>query len=690
MKKPDLSRNTLFLICVVIVSVVLRIFHLCQYAQLPVFDTPVTADASEYWNDALNILHGGRPLSAIHAPLYPYFLALLVRVSGGHVFCVRLIQSLLALGAGLFLHRVLASRFRGMYDPMRYVPELAFCFYALSPTLIAMQSEFFAENLSTACLLMSVYFLYAVPDRRASGNRMASPSFRRVSAILGGLCGGIAILTHPMTLFFPFVVALGMLWLALSDRPRFKRLLRRNLLFFLVLLLTVSCYVVPRSVSAGRFVPVQQGSMFNFWLGNHIGGPYTPGICSVPPGDRWHDVHDSVSSDAEFFGRTFQSWADELSEGHARSVLVYGLKLFYPVAACELTTWSDVSPAKLTWIHRYVYHTSWLLLIPAIAAVILFFRSRSFRGRCEPLLILAFAFYLAQAALVSAGRYRMPMLPACAGLAAYFLCALPVIVRKSLRRKTIYALAIAIVAVILGTAPVCRDKLHRIDSERVYATACLADAALRIDEPAKALGYLLDMPEWHRASVANFAAGTFAAVFMELGNYGRAAEYLPKPGPDGRPPEDCPPSLLACLGRLYAETERPALAEYCYVNSIDRVDRSQRITTMYNYGVLLQSMDSLDKAAQCYHDIVDGNPLFVKAWSNLGVIAMVEERYDHAVEYFRTACELDPGNPRRVVNYAAALVSAGRLSAARDALAPLVSSGSLPDYALPLLDALNQ
>ena len=191
-------------------AILLRVLYLLDFSALPLCGQACGPDVSEYYAQAEQIRAGCLllPGVSIHAPLYPYFLALVLTLSGGEIFSARLIQSvLLAFLTLLPLFLMLRRRTGGLSGPMRFLPYLAALLTAAYPPLVVCQCEFFSENLMIVLLLFSLWSL----TRRGA-----------YSEALAGIFAGLAALAHPGCIFY-LPLAAGYVFLrrkALSVRAR--------------------------------------------------------------------------------------------------------------------------------------------------------------------------------------------------------------------------------------------------------------------------------------------------------------------------------------------------------------------------------------------------------------------------------------------------------------------------------------
>ncbi|GEM_PF-5631677 len=667
-QKKKLFPEYAFLIAVLAAGILFRLFHLIQYSKLPAFYHIIGPDISEYWEDALSLASGGQTVSVIHAPLYVYFLSFLIKLTNYSVFAVRLIQASLTLFAGILLWDMLKRRFPRESGNQQYIPHFFIILYALFPSFTAMQTEFFAENL---CLILipAALFCYDTMDKRPL-----------LFACLAGMCCGLAVLTHPMCLFFGFILGISLVLQKESNENKsFINQYKQFLLFGFTASIIVLSFVIPKSISSGCFIPVQEGGDFNFWLGNHVGGKVIPGICSVPPGPLWEELHDMPVNG---YAATLQSWKDSILNGSIQSFLPILLKLCYPVSAIELTTWSDLSPLGLTVIHRYLWSFAWIVMIPAIASIFLNWKQNDFRHTMKPFLILFFGFWIAQTLLVSSGRYRIPMMPAAFIFSAFFFCTL----KKYQVRKTLLCLSVSAVLVCLGAIPVLNDNQNRTIHD--FAASCLAESSLEAGDSDGAWkiisGCNLDNP-----LISERLKCVTASILIEIHEYEKAKDILLSSEHHEDKKVKIPVMILSSLGRIYEKTGDSARAEASYKAVLEKASGTLAATTSYNYGVLLESQERYEEALEMYRNALKMKPSMVPAISNQGVIAMMQNRFSDAQILFEKALTMDSSNPNRIVNLAAACYFGGKTDRAIRILRPLMESGHAPDHAVELWNELT-
>lgn len=217
-----LSREGWFLVAAAVVIVIGALLRI-QVHSSTVVDTPVRADARDYFVAALNLKAFGiyshsddalRGLSeapekdAFRAPLYSVYLASLLNIppKPGFERRIRLSQSIL----GLFIVAIsiaLGRRFAG-----RTAGIAAGLLVAIDPHLIMMENYLLTETLFTLLVLAFAGILIVADD---------IPEARRKLAFAGlaGVVLAMSALTRPTTLFFfALMLVFAGLWM-----PRWRR-----------------------------------------------------------------------------------------------------------------------------------------------------------------------------------------------------------------------------------------------------------------------------------------------------------------------------------------------------------------------------------------------------------------------------------------------------------------------------------
>ena len=371
----------------------LRFRYLWDIAGSPLYDLAIGADVREYYVRAHEIANGVFfPVSPdIHAPAYPGFLALMLKLGGGSVPFVRAVQLFLNFVAWIAFYLLLKREERPASIRLTFLGVAM-----LYPSPVFYQSELVSESL---LIPLAAAFFWA---RRLADT--AETSARRRGGLAGaGLALAAMNLTHPMTLLFD-VAEVG--------RELVLRKFRRASLLALVPVAVVGGFCAAQSWHYREICGIQANSGFNFYLGNN---PDANGTCYLRPGRSWRRVHREagqeaekrgISADAVFMGRAGRFWLEQ----PVRALRLWGVKALKVVSPSELASGCDLPP---------VFYFSDLMFTGVVLTPMLFLLAgfglwRIFRTRAGAkyihYLLLFFSMYLAQVLTVTSGRYRMLMI----------------------------------------------------------------------------------------------------------------------------------------------------------------------------------------------------------------------------------------------------------------------------------------
>ena len=248
------------LVAVFAAAVAVRLLVSQSLSPFPLWTNP-QLDAQENLSWARSLAAGDFrwPSPPTHGPVYPYFLALLLHLSGGSLEAVRAAQAVLGgltavlvalLGARLFGRRagLAAGLLLALYGPVALVD-------------VALWEEVLILFLSVAALLLLV-------ARRTAG-----------AAGAAGVLLGLASAARPTGILFVAAAVLGIL--AVERGPR-------KLLPSAALVLGAALVVVPAvavsSRAAGSFVFVRSYGAINLWMGNDPAGG---GVQNARPNAAW-------------------------------------------------------------------------------------------------------------------------------------------------------------------------------------------------------------------------------------------------------------------------------------------------------------------------------------------------------------------------------------------------------------------
>lgn len=254
----------------------LRVAHVLAMRESPYFDAP-TMDGAYHLEWARAILAGERFQEGpfFRAPLYPWFLAATLGVSGGSLVAARVLQSLCGV-ATVVLTTALGRRLGG-----RLSGWVAGVLAATSWVLVYFDGEFLipalAVPLNLAALLLTLRLADRATPRRAFG---------------AGVAWGVAALARPnVLLLMPFLA----LWLAWRAREAGARRCAGAAALALGTVVPILPITVTNRVTGGEWVLISTQAGVNFWIGNN---PDSDGSTAIVPGTRagwWEGYYDSIA-----------------------------------------------------------------------------------------------------------------------------------------------------------------------------------------------------------------------------------------------------------------------------------------------------------------------------------------------------------------------------------------------------------
>lgn len=640
----------------------LRGWYLYELSLLPVGDVTVGPDVSEYYSWACRILAGEfLPESLpIHAPCYAYFLALLASFTSHHILEMRFLQSLIMML--LTVYPVYYSLRIIYFAPenmttdrpwtMRFIPVISTWILALYPPLIVYQSDFFSENLLCVFLAFAVYFMLLADKTKL-------PARFGYFAIAGLFCA-LAVLTHPSSMVFAVFVFFYLLIRGIRGRGLISR--NRKLFtpfaFILPVILLTFLWSYHVSKQAYRPVFIQGNSGFNFYMGNCSGAT---GACDIPPGKDWYKVHADNALEAENLKENknpdalfVEKAVKEILAHPVKSILRTGRKILYIFSASELSTWSDITPLKKCFFHKYLFHYFFLFL--SICAAMVFFTrffQRRFLHDMRYFILLGASVILAQILSVSAGRYRMGLLIVLAAMSS-LLFASP--------GRTLWKLWKVVIAFILffaiGIGGMVLDMKARGNDLKEYSRLLIAEAYLKKGEVRLCEKVLQQKPLHYHKLDAQYYDLLAKAKIMEK-DFSGAIKILEEALQ--KEPRDF--ALHMNYGTLLLEAKEYGRAKKVFDKaSLLPRSRSNTVLLLYNYGLLAQYTGNFAEAERRYHSVLQLDPLYAKALNNLGVLLIRAGEATQAEIFLLRACSMEEKNEQYLLNLAVARKITGNIA----------------------------
>lgn len=248
---------------VALVAFLVRLVYLLELSGQPGFLVPMI-DEKWHWEWAHEILQTSfwGEGAYFRAPLYPYFLALLVKIAGSSIFWVKFLQILVCGGTAFFIYR-LADRLFG--EKAALAAGLIYAFYG---TLLFYETMFL---IPVVFLFFLVWGMYRVVAHRDSSS---------LKTWVGtGLVFGLAAISRPnVLLVIPFLM-LWLYWARTRPTPLVARIKAPLALLAGVIIVTIPV-TVRNIIVTGDFILISSQGGVNLYLGNN---EYANGLSMVMP-----------------------------------------------------------------------------------------------------------------------------------------------------------------------------------------------------------------------------------------------------------------------------------------------------------------------------------------------------------------------------------------------------------------------
>ncbi len=266
-------------------------------------DSYIGAARSLVENGNLNIRPGSSTPILFRTPGYPVFIAAVYAVFGQRLVPVLVLQALISVGTVLLAY-LIASR---VWDDV--VGLVAATILAFDPFQIRAADWIANESITGFVLLGAAglgYLTFSATKHRV-----------RWGALLG-LCLGIATLIRPSTYYFPLVVALVVLVIALVRRST------RDLVALVAFVAVFACLVVPWQIRnqvvahTWRFSGVEGANMYYFRGAGTIAE--RDGLSLLQGRARLHRLYPSLPPDMTFdmweppHGTKIGPWFDRMNQ----------------------------------------------------------------------------------------------------------------------------------------------------------------------------------------------------------------------------------------------------------------------------------------------------------------------------------------------------------------------------------------
>ncbi len=615
-------------------ALAVRLIFLAGSADNPTFELPIV-DSGNYCRIArLWVEEGTLSPKFFYQPFfYPAFLSALFAGLRSPLLGTKLLQAVL----GAFTCLLTACLGRKIFD--RWTGILAGAITVFYGPLI-----FFGGELVSAAWAAFWSVVLILLFLRTAAEREVGLSF------LLGLSGGLAVITRPT--FLPFLIAAS-LWLAVVwFRPAVERrfLPKRSaslLAGFLLIALPVAAL---NHRATGRFSILPAEGGLNFFIGNN---PDSCETVRIRPGWEWElllrrpakEGEAGSGGESRFYYRKAAAFFREeplsFLGGLADKALQFVSSREIPrnVDIYLFRRWSSILSLLVWKVGGFGFPFG--ILFP-LALVGLISRWKKIPA---PFKLFILFYPLSIIIFHVSGRYRLPVVPAAAVLAAAGVVSLIETVGARKWRQLGIAVAITAAAVLLSTVPgpFCQEEPD-YESELYY---CLGNELLGSGRGDEAVAYFAEAvrldPSYTDARVNLGNALARRGVLDEaIAHYSIVLKERPQTA-------EVYNNIGNILVRRGEFDEAVAYYETALKHDSDYADGHT------NLGIALARQGKLEEATAHYLRalaIQDDNAV---AYNNLGNIRAHQGRYGEAAECFRKALEVRPGFSQARSNLARAL-----------------------------------
>jgi len=583
----SLVKHGLLITCIIFsLALTVRFIYLYESSANPSFQSPIV-DSDSYDEAAREFAEGqGLGNAFFWQPFfYPFFLSVVYFFSGNSIIVAKIIQALLGgltcvltykLGEKIFNRRIgiIAGLITALYGPM--------FFY---------ESELLATGWATLWTVVVVSLFLKTKEKNKSWYWF-----------LLGLCGALSIITRPT--FFPFFLA-GCIWLGFRIRRGLSLVTR-----FGTILTGIGLVMVPVGVASmyaiDRFSIFPFSSGINLYIGNN---PNYRQTLTVRPGTDWdemlklpsqHGVRADIWDYDGFFKQQVINYVKnqplDFAKGLGRKTLEFISSREIPrnVSIYMFGKWSRLL-RLLTW-KAGGFGFPFGLIFPLAVLGIIF----NWKSIPTPVILFIVLYPLSIVLVFATSRYRVPVVPILAILAAAGLVSTIKRIQLKLWLEVMIIAAVVVGTVLLSIlpGPFCQEQ-------------------------------------------TNFEPEFFDSVGIVTSKQGFGDK------------------AMACFSE--ALRLRPDFPE-AYFHAGDALVRQDKLRLKPDYpaahtnlGMALMEQGELDESIEHYKEALQLKADFYETHYYLGVALELQDKVDEAIEHYREALRLRPDFPEARKNLASAL-----------------------------------
>ncbi|MEZ5358317.1 MAG: glycosyltransferase family 39 protein [Candidatus Zixiibacteriota bacterium] len=449
----------------------------------------LSIDELYHYNWAAAIADGDILANApyFRAPLYPFFLAGLLKISGHSVVFIRLIQLFLGLGTIWLTYRI------GRVLFSQLVGLIAAVLLALYPISLFFDGQLLLDALFTLLGAASLYCFIETEDKKAH-------------LPLAGLFFGMAAIARPTVLIF-LPVAAFILWQ--RHRGDKKTLLKGFGAFLLTMVLCIAPVTIINYTASGQMMLISYQGGVNFYIGNNA---QANGLYSELPGFGADWTLDDVDYEAYRetgeplrYSEQSRFWMKKglayIIDHPAEFMALFAKKLFFFFSGHEISNNRrlDISVFANP-ILQYLPVRFWLLLALAIAGLCLPGITNYNAGRIAGIIMI---YALAISLFFVASRFRLPIIPLMAILSAIGIGRIiEAFMHRAFGPRLFIAVALGITAAVCMTS----DIYSGTRNDDRHALFIKGNTAMRAGEYRTAIAYydsITALPGYFQDSFVN-------------------------------------------------------------------------------------------------------------------------------------------------------------------------------------------
>jgi len=613
------------------IALAVRLVYLLQIRSNPYFYTPIV---DELWHlqwatDILKTNFWGDE-AFFRGPLYPYFLALLLKITSFDYFWSRLLQMVLAAGS-VSLTYLLGREFF-----TEWVAKIASLLAAFYGTMILYEGMFLLEPLFLFLSLMGLLILIRNRDRA-----------HRKPFFWTGLLFGLAAITRPNILLVAFLLA-GWIFIHFQRRIPSGKAFLIMVAFTTGVILPIMPVTARNYFVADDFIPISWQGGINLYLGNNT---TAEGLTMMMPEIAldaripWPKFIPVITEYAEKeSGRKLKPsqvsafWSNKakqfILENPGKFIGLTFKKLVYLFSGFENSDQTDIydfrkySPLISTLIFNSKLKFPFGLISPLALVGIGLCWPR--RRELYPLLIFFLGYIPTVVLFLVTGRHRLAIIPIMLLFAAQTIVILWNESRQRHLKKVSIAAAVLVVLTLLSNTNFF-DLGFQNPSQIHYNLALVSSR--KGDYEGAIKEYQLAIEKAPMAPALYFGLGS---TYSLMGRHEDALEPL------SRALSIDPQYTDACigLGNAYLELGKIEQAELSFRRA--SVLDSNRVEPYINLAEICFSKNERGQAAQLYRKALQRQPNNHVVCAKLGVLYGQSGDTATAFRYFRRSLEIRP------------------------------------------------